>query len=147
MIYCFPSGAAMRAMRVNAGLTVRELAGAVGIEPIGLARMENRDGLVGNRSARKILRYLTSINAHVRPILGYTGRVPSKPVPILWDYPCGAMTRRGTSCRLKATYASGRCKLHGGLSTGPRTEAGKERIREGQRRRRERERQAREATP
>lgn len=37
---------------------------------------------------------------------------------------CGAKTRRGTSCQCKA-LANGRCKFHGGLSTGPRTREGK----------------------
>lgn len=38
---------------------------------------------------------------------------------------CGARTRAGTPCKMTALYQCGRCKLHGGLSTGPRTEAGK----------------------
>ena len=43
---------------------------------------------------------------------------------------CGAKTRSGTLC-LNPTITSKRhCRLHGGLSTGPRTEAGKERIRQ-----------------
>ena len=37
---------------------------------------------------------------------------------------CEAKTRRGPPCKCKAT-ANGRCKLHGGRSTGPRTEEGK----------------------
>ena len=41
---------------------------------------------------------------------------------------CGAKTRRGTPCRCPA-MANGRCRLHGGLSTGPRTAEGIERIR------------------
>lgn len=41
---------------------------------------------------------------------------------------CGAKTRRRTSCQSPA-MANGRCRLHGGLSTGPRTPAGIERIR------------------
>ena len=41
---------------------------------------------------------------------------------------CGAKTRRGTSCRCPA-MANGRCRLHGGLSTGPKTAEGIERIR------------------
>jgi hypothetical protein len=41
---------------------------------------------------------------------------------------CGAKTRRGTLCKTRA-MANGRCRLHGGLSTGPRTAAGIERIR------------------
>ena len=40
---------------------------------------------------------------------------------------CGARTRAGTPCKRKDLYISGRCKLHGGLSTGPRTEEGKRR--------------------
>lgn len=41
---------------------------------------------------------------------------------------CGARTRRGTQCQCPA-MANGRCRLHGGLSTGPKTAAGIERIR------------------
>lgn len=52
---------------------------------------------------------------------------------------CGATTRAGTPCKRIDLYASGRCRLHGGLSTGPSSEAGKDRIRAAQKRRRERE--------
>src|ERR687887_662835 len=38
--------------------------------------------------------------------------------------PCGARTRRGTACRCKV-LANGRCRLYGGLSTGPKTLRGK----------------------
>lgn len=41
---------------------------------------------------------------------------------------CGAKTTCGTSCQCPA-MANGRCRLHGGLSTGPRTPEGIERIR------------------
>lgn len=40
---------------------------------------------------------------------------------------CGAKTRAGTPCKRRDLYRSGRCKLHGGLSTGPRTAKGKRR--------------------
>jgi hypothetical protein len=33
---------------------------------------------------------------------------------------CGAKTRAGTRCKRRDLYISGRCKLHGGLSTGPK---------------------------
>ncbi|HVC62094.1 MAG TPA: HGGxSTG domain-containing protein [Acetobacteraceae bacterium] len=36
---------------------------------------------------------------------------------------CGATTRAGCSCRSPA-MANGRCRMHGGASTGPRTAAG-----------------------
>ena len=41
---------------------------------------------------------------------------------------CGAKTRRGTLCQCPA-MPNGRCRLHGGLSTGPKTAEGIECIR------------------
>jgi hypothetical protein len=46
------------------------------------------------------------------------------------DLTCGAKTRAGTPCKQIALYWSGRCKFHGGLSTGPKTEVGKAKARE-----------------
>lgn len=55
---------------------------------------------------------------------------------------CGARTRRNTPCQAPPVWnksqdkaRNGRCKLHGGLSTGPKTEAGKEAIRTSNKRR------------
>lgn len=42
---------------------------------------------------------------------------------------CGARTRAGTPCKLRSVYWNGRCKFHGGLSTGPKSDAGKEQAR------------------
>ena len=47
------------------------------------------------------------------------------------DWPgqrCGAKTRRGTLCQRPARKASGRCRLHGGRSTGPKTQEGRAKI-------------------
>jgi hypothetical protein len=41
---------------------------------------------------------------------------------------CGAKTRKGTACRGPA-MSNGRCRMHGGKSTGPRTPEGLERSR------------------
>ena len=38
---------------------------------------------------------------------------------------CGAKTRAGTPCKMNCIYSNGRCKLHGGLSTGPKSTEGK----------------------
>jgi hypothetical protein len=53
---------------------------------------------------------------------------------------CGARCRDGTRCQAPAVWdrerdrpRNGRCRMHGGLSTGPRTEEGKRRSREGAR--------------
>ena len=41
---------------------------------------------------------------------------------------CGARTRSGSACKSPG-MANGRCRLHGGKSTGPRTPEGLERMR------------------
>ena len=41
---------------------------------------------------------------------------------------CGARTRRGTACLCQGDGRGGRCKFHGGASTGPKTEAGRAKI-------------------
>ena len=48
---------------------------------------------------------------------------------------CGARTRTGTPCRMKIEPGKRRCRLHGGLSTGPKTKEGRIRIAEAQRKR------------
>ena len=47
------------------------------------------------------------------------------------DWPgqrCGAKTRRGTACQQPGNKRNGRCRLHGGASTGAKTEEGRARI-------------------
>jgi hypothetical protein len=48
--------------------------------------------------------------------------------------PCGARTRTGAPCR-RTGLGNGRCPNHGGLSSGPKTPAGRARIAEVQRKR------------
>ena len=45
---------------------------------------------------------------------------------------CGARTRSNSLCAKHPIKGKRRCRLHGGLSTGPKTEAGKARIAEAQ---------------
>jgi hypothetical protein len=45
---------------------------------------------------------------------------------------CNARTRRGTSCQRHGFGNGDRCRLHGGASSGPKTQAGRERIAEYQ---------------
>ena len=42
---------------------------------------------------------------------------------------CGAKTRRGAACQCPSIRGRRRCRLHGGLSTGPRTLEGRKRSR------------------
>lgn len=60
---------------------------------------------------------------------------------------CGAKTRKGTPCQASPVWCAaqdkpknGRCKLHGGLSTGPKTAAGKEAIRASNKKRAQKQR-------
>ncbi len=60
---------------------------------------------------------------------GYELTWPAMPVfpELCRGLACGAKTRTGTPCKLTSIYLNGRCKLHGGLSTGPKTKRGKAR--------------------
>lgn len=51
-------------------------------------------------------------------------RCPAMPAD-LERLACGAKTRAGTPCKLTILQNGGRCKLHGGMSTGPKSEAGR----------------------
>lgn len=61
---------------------------------------------------------------------------PGMPFPeILRGLQCGAKTRAGTPCKNTALFRNGRCKFHGGKSTGPRTVEGKARSSQNARKR------------
>src|SRR4029077_20450803 len=46
---------------------------------------------------------------------------------------CGAKTRAGGCCQVRAEPGKARCRFHGGKSTGPKTQAGRARMAEAQR--------------
>lgn len=48
---------------------------------------------------------------------------------------CSAKTGSGSLCKIRVMPGKQRCRSHGGLSTGPKTIAGRERIRSAQKRR------------
>jgi hypothetical protein len=48
---------------------------------------------------------------------------------------CGALTRQRRPCRMRVEPGKRRCRFHGGLSTGPKTQEGKARIAAAPRRR------------
>lgn len=52
---------------------------------------------------------------------------PSFP-EILRGLTCGAKNRKGQPCKRIDLWGNGRCKFHGGMSTGPKTEEGKRKV-------------------
>lgn len=60
----------------------------------------------------------------------WQGRIPKKRRPY-----CGARCRDGHACRARVLEGKTKCRTHGGLSTGPRTTAGRAAIAESNRRR------------
>jgi hypothetical protein len=60
-------------------------------------------------------------NARARD-MEYSGEGATKSKPV-----CGAKTRTGKPCQAPGNGRGGRCKLHGGKSTGPKTQEGKAR--------------------
>lgn len=60
---------------------------------------------------------------------------------------CGALTRSGNPCQCKPEEGKRRCRYHGGKSTGPKTQAGRDAIRESNRRRAEARRTAQGGEP
>jgi hypothetical protein len=75
----------------------------------------------------------------IKPKPDHGRHVASKTVPATFverspTRRCGANTRLGRPC-IRKPLANGRCANHGGLSTGPKTEAGRQRISQAQKRR------------
>lgn len=67
---------------------------------------------------------------HAIGLLG-TGEIISKKDRVR----CGAKTRAGGACKMAVLPGKRRCRLHGGLSTGPKSPEGKERVAAAQRKR------------
>ena len=84
-----------------------------------------RKGHFGTPELRRLLR-----DFYRRRWQFYFGGVKSGPIPVMprdcEGMLCGAQSRNGTPCRNDGTqFPNGRCKFHGGPSTGPKTTAGK----------------------
>ncbi len=99
--------------------------------------MEHLKELMSRReyaAVDRMMRYL--VQEHAPPV---------EPRPPRAERPrCTAITRQGEPCKAPAVWwpgdcqpRNGKCRVHGGLSTGPKTEAGRAAIAESNRRRAE----------
>lgn len=153
------TGKELAALRRRAGFSQSALAQSIGLSRQTVSYWERRPSLDGtNPTLQKIAKGLDPAGRKQllasRPGLGFVNLSFTAPVyaeqlnlifiamairrATLSDMrrrTCGAMTRRSMECRLRTEPGRKRCRLHGGLSTGPLTAEGKARIAEAQRKR------------
>jgi hypothetical protein len=100
-----------------------------------MAGMKQLRGM--NRVNRRYLaRYQARLVREARRLEWENARALLVPqVPKRLRSKCGAKCRDGHACCAPSVIEGGRCRMHGGLSTGPKTEAGRAAIAESNRRR------------
>ena len=151
------TGAELKSFRVMVGLSQRELARLAGVHRNSVAYLEIKGKVNADTSAaKKVLRALDasfSTPSLCKRKRGHHGF--SRHEWFEWNLAkqlvlvderisqrnsvtrvmCNAKTRKGTDCRNLSEAGRRRCKFHGGMSTGPRTAEGRQRIADAQKRR------------
>ncbi|WP_224767587.1 helix-turn-helix domain-containing protein [Paracoccus yeei] len=153
------TGKDLAALRRRAGLSQAALAQRVGISRQTVSYWEGKPALDGR--AATLTKIACALDPGDREVilssraglgfisLHFQGAVLSEHLSLIgtaqaqrkivlasmWRQTCKAMTRRGMECLLKSEPGKRRCRLHGGLSTGPKTDEGKARIAKAQRKR------------
>ena len=161
------TSAELKAARKAQGLNQTELGKRAGFARGAVSYWENRRGQLWSSPALdkmldvlglEHLKYYRAPNARARP-WGFTDpqqevldRKSEKEIQRLTDrvareqsrerVRCNAKTRAGHPCKHMSEAGRKRCKFHGGMSTGPRTKAGRARVAEAQRLRWQRYREA-----
>ena len=146
------SGRELAAIRKRAGLNQTELARQVGIGRHTVSYWEGKPVVSRHGAARMIC---DALGVRILPVFPQLMRARGDGVLGGWEayyqrelarqaqraaerwakrrVICGARTRKGTACRNKSEPGKLRCKFHGGKSTGPKTQEGRDRIAEAQR--------------
>ena len=98
------------------------------------------------RNTRRRARAHDGVLRPLRPRKCKTSVIPAQPISARGPATaCAAKTRTGRPC-VRRGMANGRCPNHGGLSSGPKSDAGRQRIAEAQKQRWERWRSGRTPT-
>lgn len=123
----------LRAARAALRWTQRELAARAGVHYKSVAYWERRAGRIGGHAVKRFKEAMQAAGYQF-PVNGSQIAVeaPSRPI-VIPPARCGAKTRKGSLCGCKPVAGKSRCKFHGGLSTGPKTQEGRERIANAQR--------------
>ena len=127
----FNSALELVGMRSAAGWTQHELGLKAGFSRGAVKYWEAKEGRIEGVAPAAFLVALVRHKADLDEE-GPPGAATTSATDTQHKTPCGAKTRGGTPCKASAVAACGRCKLHGGNSTGPKTEEGRERIRAAQ---------------
>ena len=140
-------GPELKAARLRAGLTQQQLADKTGFRRLAVGYWENKDGTFTARHGApeafaKVLgmKYF-SPPIRTRAAWGFTdvetARIEQELARLaksraqrllLARVRCNANTRKGTLCKALSESGKRRCKFHGGRSTGPKTQAGRDTI-------------------
>jgi DNA-binding transcriptional regulator YiaG len=128
----FNSANDLKLLRRQAGLTQAQLGERSGHTASSVKYWERQSGRLDGYAPRAFREYLQSIGTTV-PSPRQPPVKPAAPQPL--PKQCGAQTRKGAPCQCKPEPGKRRCKFHGGRSTGPRTQEGRDRIAAAQRRR------------
>ncbi len=145
------TGKQLAKLRKTAGLSQIELAGLAGTGRHAVSYWECKDQI--DLRAWAVRRFLAALglpdyfrSKRARASWGFisldrrssapiSSRTVSAVTASTHRVACGAKTRTGAPCRMKSVRGRKRCKFHSGLSTGPKTQEGRERIADAQRRR------------
>lgn len=117
------TAALLKECRQLLGWSQRELAERAGVHEQTVKYWEGKHGVISGIAVDRMISELA--------VAIEKGELSNKSP----NQRCGARTRNGAACKAKALPGKTRCKFHGGMSTGPKTLAGRERIAEAQRRR------------
>lgn len=140
-------GLEIKQARLRAGLTQQQLADKTGFHRLAVGYWENKDGKFSARYgapeafAKALGMKYFSPPIRTRAGWGFTDvekrRIEQELARLansraqrlaLARVRCNAKTRKGTPCKALSESGKRRCKFHGGRSTGPKTQAGREAI-------------------
>lgn len=123
-------GTDLRNARLGYGASLRKVARYAGVSPSTVRRWEGIEflPLAPTGALRRIAKSLrVRLFKRRRPKANKVHGVPD----LVFTFPssCKAQTRAGQPCKKRPTPGKMRCRLHGGLSTGPKTKEGRARCR------------------
>ena len=141
------TGKHLKAARLRAGLTQQQLADKTGFHRLAVGYWENKDGTFSarfgapNAFAKALGMKYFAPSLRTRAAWGFTdvekARIEQELARLaksraqrllLARVRCNAKTRKGTPCKALSCPGKRRCKFHGGRSTGPKTQAGRDAI-------------------